>query len=191
MVNYWRGWPIKCEYVNDIVWGQKVAITYMSNLLKTQKNKFKKPLAIIFDVDETLVFGDPESDVGVKEMELGEHNGQCVFCLPPNPPIVKIANWAKQNGIHIFILTARPFASETATITNMKMFNIPYSKLIMNNNNEDPEFKIKIRRTILSKFDVLLTVGDQPCDILLPGQSGILKLPSAEHKTTYFAPGIF
>lgn len=33
---------------------------------------------------------------------------------------------------------------------------------------------------------LLLTVGDQPCDCLLPGKSAALKLPDPESKCVYF-----
>lgn len=187
-MSYFKGWPIKCHYMSDLNWACETSIKWMSQLF--QHKKIENPV-IVIDVDDTLVFGDPEQTIGVKEMELGEYNGQTIFVLPPNPPIVKIAQWAYNNKIFVIVLTARPKSSETATITNLKMFNIPYHKLIMNNGNEDPEFKIGMRKAISQKYNIILSVGDQPCDVLLPGRSGILKLPSLEHKNSYFLPGIF
>jgi hypothetical protein len=184
--NYWSKWPTGGKYIEDLTWGAKISIEYLKAYTKRKKPTSNS--AVIFDVDETLIFGDPEEKLGVREMELGEHNGQPVFILPPNPPIVKILNFAKKIGYKIIILTARPAASKMATITNLDMFHIPYDFIIMNNKDQDPEFKILARRKLAKKFDIVLTVGDQPCDVLLPGKSAVLKLPSEESKCAYFHP---
>ena len=188
MTTYWTGWPSKGAYVDDLNWSAKVSINYLRNLVKSKK--ITRP-CVLFDVDETLVFGDPEEKIGVREMELGDHNGQPVFILPPNPQIVKIAIEAKKLGIKVVVLTARPKTSKLATVTNLDMFRIPYDKVFMNEKDEDPEFKIRLRRQIASQNSLLLTVGDQPCDVLLPGRSGILKLPDPDSKCAYFLPGLY
>ena len=183
--NYWKGWPRTGSYVEDLEWACKVGINYLRKIAK------KVPLnrsAVIFDVDETLIFGDPDEVIGVREMELGDHKGQPVFILPPNPPIVRIANEARKLGFKIIILTARPGCSKIATLTNMDMFKMPYDFIIMNSKESDPEFKISARRQLAGKFNIVLTVGDQPCDVLLPGTSAIMKLPCSDSNCTYFYP---
>jgi hypothetical protein len=94
-------------------------------------------------------------------------------------------------GIKIIVLTARPKTSKLATITNLDMFMIPYDRVFMNEGDEDPEFKIRVRRKICSQNNLLLTIGDQLCDVLLPGRSGILKLPDPNSKCSYFLPGLY
>jgi len=187
-LNYWSKWPAQGEYVKDLNWAADISIDYLKKIMTTKK--IINP-CILFDVDETLVFGDPEEKLGVREMELGDHSGQPVFILPPNPQIVKIAKEARKLGIKIIILTARPKTSKLATITNLDMFMIPYDRVFMNEGDEDPEFKIRLRRKICNQNNLLLTVGDQPCDVLLPGRSGILKLPDPESKCAYFLPGLY
>lgn len=183
---YWKDWPMGGEYKKDIEWASEIGIKYLQQI----KNSVPmEKSAIIFDVDETLVFGDPEELLGVREMELGEHKGQSVFILPPNTPIVKICSTAKKLGFKIIVLTARPATSKIATLTNLDMFNIPYDYIIMNNKDSDPQFKITARRQLQDKFNIVLTVGDQPCDVLLPGKSAVLKLPDPESKCSYFYPG--
>lgn len=186
---YWIKWPSGGHYVQDLIWGSQKAINYLRKVKQSGRN-VPRP-CILLDVDETLVFGDPEEKVGVREMELGDHNGQPVFVLPPNPPIVKIAMEAKKLGFAVIVLTARPATSKLATITNLDMFNIPYDKLIMNEKDEDPEFKIRVRRMIGRNNSLLLTIGDQPCDVLLPGKAALLKLPAPESKCCYFLPGLY
>ena len=184
---YWKDWPLGGEYMKDLEWASNIGIKYLQQILP------KVPLdrsAVIFDVDETLIFGDPEELIGVREMELGEHKGQSVFILPPNAPIVKICNAAKKMGFKIIILTARPASSKIATLTNLDMFKIPYDYIIMNNKDSDPQFKITARRQLQEKFNIVLTIGDQPCDVLLCGRSAVLKLPCSDAKCSYFYPGI-
>ncbi len=185
-MDYWDNWPAG-KYGNDLNWGSKVAIEYLTKL----KNKKLVNPCILMDVDDTLVFGDPESKVGVREMELGNREGNPIFVLPINPSIVNIAKVAKSYGFKVIILTARPSTSKLATITNLDMFNIPYDKVFMNDKDEDPEFKIRLRRRISEQNSLLLTVGDQPADVLLPGKSAILKLPDPDSKCSYFLPGLY
>lgn len=189
MSDYWNKWPSQGEYVQDLNWASSVAINYLRKVKKSGK-KIVRP-CVLFDVDETLVFGDPEEKVGVREMELGDHNGQPVFILPPNPQIVKIAIEAKKLGYTVIILTARPKTSKLATVTNLDMFRIPYDKVIMNEKDEDPEFKIRVRRMIAKNNSLLLTAGDQGCDVLLPGKAAALKLPDPDSKCAYFLPGMY
>ena len=186
--NYWTNWPTKGGYVTDLNWASKVAIDYLRKLKQTKN--ITRP-CVIFDVDETLVFGDPEEKIGVREMELGDHGGQPIFVLPPNPQVVKIVKEARTLGMKIIVLTARPSTSKLATITNLDMFHIPYDKVIMNDNDEDPEFKIRMRRRIGEQYSIVLICGDQPADVLLPGRSAVLKLPDPESKASYFLPGLF
>jgi hypothetical protein len=188
VAEYWKNWPRGGEYMNDLLWSEKVATSYLNQIVPRLGNL--ENCAVVFDVDETLVFGDPEETIGVREMELGDFNGQSVFILPPNSPIVKICSTAKRLGLKIIILTARPATSKIATITNLDMFRIPYDFIIVNNNDSDPQFKINTRRDLQSKYNVILTVGDQPCDVLLCGKSAVLKLPDPKSKCAYFNPGI-
>ena len=182
---YWAGWPMGGEYMKDLEWSSKIAISYLK---KIYQKGLPSNSAVIFDVDETIVFGDPEELLGVREMELGEHKGQPLFVLPPNKHIVDIVKVCKKMGLKIIILTARPATSKLATLTNLDMFNIPYDYIITNQKEQDPSFKIQARRQLIDKFNIILTVGDQPCDVLLPGKSAVLKLPDPESKCAYFHP---
>jgi len=181
---YFKGWPKPSnEYVKDLIWAAKVGVQIL-NKMKTKQTAKQK--CVIFDIDDTLVFGDPSSVVGVREMELGEHDGQEIFILPPNDPIVKLANYAKQNGFMIIILTARPKTSREASRINMNYFNIPYDAIIMNDGDSDPCFKVNVRRRIANKYEVSLTIGDQVTDILCPGgQTAFIKLPDPTSKVSY------
>lgn len=184
---YFKGWPSpQSMYMSDIKWASKKGIEYMQKIKRAYGQKIRQyNMVVIFDVDETLVFGDPDDSIGVKEMELGDHGGQTVFILPPNPPIVKMAAEAKEMGFKVIILTARPNCSKMATVTNLDMFKIPYDSVIVNDRDEDPAFKLRVRRKLAQKYNVVLTVGDQVCDVLLPGKAAFIKLPEPDLKGSY------
>ena len=174
--SYFRGWPTPSNpYMQDLIWAMKVGIQYLDRV-KTKQTA--KPKCVIFDFDDCLVFGDPASVVGVREMELGEHDGNEIFILPRNEPIVKLAEFAKKNGFLVIILTARPKTSREATRWNCRDFRIQFDAIVMNDADNDPCFKVNVRRRITAKYDIVLTVGDQITDCLCPGgKTAFIKLP--------------
>ena len=178
--HYWRGWPGKCPYNDDVKWACQIAIKYLKSIAPKYRNRTG---VVVFDIDDTLCFGDPANVIGVREMELGVHQGQEVFILPMNNPVVKVAEVARQLGFKIVALTARPKESKMASITNLNMFRVPFDHIIMNDGDEDPHFKIRVRRNLQKKNqDVVLTVGDQPFDVYLPGKAAAIKLPDPDDK---------
>jgi predicted secreted acid phosphatase len=181
---YWKGWLNNTsEYSKDLIWAYNVG---KSVLDKYKVKNTSKPKCVVFDIDDTLVFGDPESLVGVREMELGEMDGQEIFILPRNEPIVKLAEYAKANKFVIVILTARPKTSRLASQKNLDMLRIPYDAIIMNDGDDDPCFKVGVRRRIANKYEVCMTVGDQITDCLSPGMNtSFLKLPDPTSKASY------
>lgn len=178
---YFSGWPGKSFYNDDLNWCASIAIQYLRKIAPAYKNSNKIGL-VIFDLDDTLFMGDPENVIGIQEMSLGTHNGQEIFILPVNRQIVQVANEARKLGFKIVCLTARPAESKLASVTNLNMFNIPHDMLIMNQKDEDPFFKIKIRRQLIKpNQDIVCTIGDQFTDIYLPGKSTCaIKLPCSD-----------
>lgn len=176
LYSYFKEWPKPSNlYVQDLIWAMKVGIQFLDRV-KTRPSP--KPKCVVFDFDDCLVFGDPASIVGVREMELGEHDGNEIFTLPRNEPICKLAEHAKANKFVVIILTARPKTSREATRWNCRDFRIPYDAIVMNDSDDDPCFKVNVRRRIAAKYDVVLTVGDQITDCLCPGgKTGFIKLP--------------
>lgn len=181
-INYWKGWPFTGEYMKDLNWAAAVGKQYLDKIATKPSAKKK---CVIFDIDDTIVFGDPDEAIGVKDMDLGVHEGQCVFILPRNKPIVKLAEHAKKLGMLVIMLTARPAESRLASKTNMEEYNIPYDAIIMNEKDEDYFFKIRVRRNIETKYDIVLTIGDQINDCMCPGTAAAIKLPDPESMCSY------
>lgn len=179
---YYKSWPLKSKYNDDLKYASSVAIDYLKKIEHIYKKQGITGL-VIFDFDDTLVFGDPANTVGVQEMTIGQE----IFILPPNNLIVKIAQVAREKGFKIIILTARPKESKLATIVNLNMFNIPYDMLIMNDADSDPQFKTKIRKQLVKeKQKIVLTIGDQLTDLYLPGaNTACIKLPDPDSLCSY------
>jgi hypothetical protein len=191
---YWKGWPGKCPYMDDVNWACKIANNYLTKIAPKYKNSGRVGL-VVFDLDDTLFMGDPENAIGVQEMSLGLHPNpnkgnkeEEVFILPPNDNVVSIATTAKRLGFKVICLTARPPESHLASLVNLKMLRIPHDCLLVNDKEEDPYFKVKIRRKLAAKpnQDIVLTIGDQFTDLFLPGsKTAAIKLPDPELKCSY------
>jgi hypothetical protein len=198
--SYWKGWPNKCPYVDDLNWASAKSIAYLRAIAPIYKSNGRVGI-VIFDLDDTLFMGDPEDGVGITEMSLGLHPNpnlggteQEVFILPVNNPIKKIAVVAKELGFKVICLTARPSESHLASLANIKMFDIPHDCLIMNDKDKDPSFKVAVRRQLAAKpnQDVVCTVGDQFTDVIFPGsKTCAIKLPDPDSKCSYaYIPAI-
>lgn len=184
---YWREWPTNnCPYIKDINWAASIAVQYLDKIGPLYRQSGKKGI-VVFDLDDTLVQGDPENIIGIQEMLLGKWQGQTIFLLPPQDQIVKIAEVAKKHGFTVVVLTARPPESKMASVVNLKRFSIVHDHLIMNDKETDPWFKIKTRRQMTNENQhIVLTIGDQWTDVVLPGPHAMaIKLPDADSKCCY------
>lgn len=181
---YWNGWLRNVSpYSKDLIWALNIGKQILE---KYKVKKTTKQKCVVFDIDDTLVFGDPEEVMGVREMELGQIDGEDIFILPRNEPIVKLAEYAKENGFMIILVTARPKTSRLASIENMKQLRIPYDAIIMNDGDEDHFFKVGVRRKIAAKYEICMTIGDQITDVICPGvNTSFIKLPEPSSKTSY------
>lgn len=178
---YYSGWPGKCPYNDDLNWGCGLAIKYLDKVVNEVRSSGKKGV-VVFDVDDTLVMGDPAKVIGIVDMEIGSD----IFVLPPNLQVVAVANKAKSLGFEVIALTARPPESKLATTSNLKMMGIPCNQLIMNEKDDDPCFKIKVRKDLERQGKkVVLTMGDQPFDCFMPGEAAAIKLPDPESMCCY------
>lgn len=190
-MSYWKGWFRNTgEYSKDLMWAYNVGKSVIDKY-KTRPGQKKK--CVVFDVDDTLLFGDPEEAVGYKDMELGEIDGQEVFFMPRNEPICRLAEYAKAAGFIIVVVTARMMLSKLATIENLKYLRIPFDILVMNEASADPVFKVSVRRKLAENYDICLTVGDKITDVICPGaNTAFIKVPEPSSKVSYayLPPGL-
>lgn len=129
------------------------------------------PKAIIMDVDDTLV----STNTPYKLLNIKNNT---IFVFPGIKQIIDVAKLAKKLGYNIIILTARPKESFLSTKFNLDLLGIPSDVIIMNNYNQPPSFKYDVRKSLMSKYSILFTIGDQSTDV--DGPPGIIgiKLPN-------------
>lgn len=189
--DYYKNFLIgDCQYNKDLKWASDIAIKYLNSIAPKYKTNGRVGY-VIFDFDDTIVFNDSDQVLGFKDMELGYIDNEPIFLMIRNPSIVQILEVAKKLGFKILILTARPLASYKATVINLKAFNIPFHSVIMNKQDKDPYFKVKVRKDLLKqnpKADIVLTCGDMITDVFMPGTGMGIKLPDIDSKCSYICP---
>lgn len=113
-------------------------------------NKYKINDAVMFDIDDTLIFYDEK----------------------PNYPIIQLAQYARERGYKIVIITARPDYPRNRIYTQMElsMYEIPYDLIIYSSHENKPLIKQKLS----SEF--ILSVGDLWTDVT--DSKHYIKLPS-------------
>ena len=93
---------------------------YGINIL--QHNTPTSDNAVMFDIDDTLIFYDRK----------------------PNKPIIELARVAKIIGYKIIIITARPNYKENrqTTVHELKQFNIPYDLVIYTSHQNKTQINV-------------------------------------------------
>ena len=66
---YWDKWLYNDgEYSKDLKWARYIALKF----LKKHSEKYNpEKCCVVFDLDDTIVFGDPEQAFGIREAEFG------------------------------------------------------------------------------------------------------------------------
>lgn len=186
MSNYYKTWPSSsCGYNKDLNWSCSIAIQYLTKIAPKYKNSGRIGI-VVMDLDDTIFFSDDEKEdeITIKEMCIGED----IFILPINRQVVKVAEVAEKLGFKILYLTARPSESRMASIVNLNMFNVPKGTVVVNDRDQDPWNKIKIRQELAAKpnHDIVATFGDKWTDVYMPGPNTmIVKLPEGDSRVAY------
>lgn len=175
--DYYHNWP-DSTYNKDLLYAKNSILDYLKEPRKVSSQKE----CIVFDLDETLIFGDPSETMGIREMELGTSTeGHSIFALPIIKEIVEVARYAKSIGLYVVVMSARPKESYTATVTNLNMFGVEYDELIHDNDENmlASEYKSKNFEILSKKYDIICTVGDQEIDCYSNNPFSV-KLPDPE-----------
>jgi predicted secreted acid phosphatase len=180
---YYNGWPNEGLYVNHLYKAYEIAATHLYSL--NFKN-WKKP-CIVIDVDDTLVFTDPDRKLGLHHPELrGSVGENPIFLYPSNPWISHIPSIAKQVGVDVIILTARPPTSKLATQINLDELGIPYDDIITALASSRMDFKMAVKKKIAKERDIVLMLGDNLYDVAESGKMTLaIKLPSPDDPWIY------
>tara|TARA_B100000886_G_C20408046_1_gene485703 strand:+ start:57 stop:632 length:576 start_codon:yes stop_codon:yes gene_type:complete len=174
--NFYIGWPDRGSYVELL---KKVYVLVSNYLLNFPKYK---NFTVIFDIDDTLVYTDPAKTLSYNVQK--NYKNHMIF--PSNVPIVKIAKLCHKLGLFIIIITARPYESEQSSIMNLKLLGINYNLLIHNEDYPNPLFKIKLKKELSKKYNIILSIGDAWHDIKNLNNCLSIKLPDPYNIDAYF-----
>ncbi len=128
------------------------------------KHGGKKPLAIVTDIDETVLDNSPYDaaravnnlDFDITEWKKWTAKG-IADTVPGAPSFFK---YAAKKGVAIFYITNRDEDERAGTLKNLKLYNLPYADnahLILKKETSSKEAR---RRQVLKKYNIVLLCGD-------------------------------
>jgi 5'-nucleotidase (lipoprotein e(P4) family) len=135
---------------------------------QTQLQKFDKPLAIVTDIDETLLDNSPNS---VHQALLGKDYEPAAWkewtamakadTVPGAPSFLK---YAATMGITVYYITNREESERAATLSNLQKYNFPNADnehLILRQTTSSKEAR---RQEVAQTHHILLLLGDNLAD---------------------------
>ena len=129
-----------------------------------QTNKDSMPLAVITDVDETVLDNSPSSahDIlynhGFADSSL--RMWTALATAKALPGAVEFFNYAAQHGVQCFYITNRKEAEKAATIKNLQQQGFPQvdsMHVMTKSSTSDKELR---RLDVAKKYNVVLLLGD-------------------------------
>ncbi|MBX2932370.1 MAG: 5'-nucleotidase, lipoprotein e(P4) family [Chitinophagaceae bacterium] len=136
--------------------------------ISNYKPSSHKPLAIITDIDETLLNNSPyavHQAYSGKEYDLKSwYEWTNKSSADTMPGAASFLNYCLQQNVHVFYITNRDEVERAATINNLKKFNLPYADdthLILKQNVSSKEQR---RQNVLANYEVILFMGDNLAD---------------------------
>lgn len=134
-----------------------------------------KPLAIITDIDETILDNSPNAvHQGLKGelFDPAEWTEWCAMAVadtvPGAPAFLK---YAASEGVEIFYITNRNFNEREGTLLNLQKYDFPFADndhLLLKGDTSNKDLR---REQVLRDFDVVIYMGDQLTDF--PGYNAL------------------
>ncbi len=184
--------PLSNQLVVATYWYQKSnekkALYYQSfNLAKAMIEKtisnYKdtKPLAVVVDIDETMLDNSPYEARLIKSGKTYEDRTWEQWVREAKakalPGAVEFTKYAKSKGVEVFYITNRRENNRQATLKNLQEQGFEFADdnhLLMKTTTSD---KTSRRQNVLAKYNVICYLGDnmgdfdQSLDDLVPGSS--------------------
>jgi 5'-nucleotidase (lipoprotein e(P4) family) len=170
--------PVKEHTELAVIWQQNAAeyraLSHQAFNIATQKVKSlkrtnrSKPLAIITDLDETVIDNSPYSAMQIKQdldfdkddwIEWGK-----LKQAQGLPGAVRFFNLADSLGVEVFYISNRYQGQLTETIENLKLLNLPNadsSHVFLKTTTSEKQAR---RNKVLKDYDVVLYMGDNLSD---------------------------
>ncbi len=128
-----------------------------------------KPLAIITDIDETILDNSPyavHQAYNGKEYEAATwYEWTDKSAADTMPGAAAFLQYAASKNIQIFYVTNREDRERTSTLANLKRFGLPNADEIHLYTKQNTSSKEARRKQILERYDVVLLMGDNLADL--------------------------
>jgi 5'-nucleotidase (lipoprotein e(P4) family) len=195
--------PVKEHTIQALLWQQNAAeykaLTYQAyNLAQLQldkiltKNTFKKPIAIVTDIDETVLDNSPYSG---KQVELDENYSSLRWAewvskkkAAVIPGALSFFKYAESKGVSIFYISNRSSKQTKETIENLKLKGFPFADeahVILKGSKDEKETR---RNYVRKTHEIVLFLGDNLSDFttVFENRSTIQRNKSADSLKTFF-----
>jgi len=128
------------------------------------RHKGKKPLAVVTDIDETLLDNSPldaEQAINNREFDLKAwKNWTAKGIADTVPGAPSFFKYAAAKGVAVFYITNRDEDEREGTTKNLKLYHLPYADkehIILKQNTSSKEYR---RQAVLKKYNIVLLCGD-------------------------------
>jgi predicted secreted acid phosphatase len=161
------------QYAADIHKTTQQALDYIRHRV-AENNKAANPkkLAAVFDIDETSLSNYPAMlKMGFGGTPKAINDAEDLANDPPILDILKVYNFAKENGVTVFFITGRKEFQRHATTANLRSAGYQgWQALFMKPNDYNlPSvipYKSGARKKIVEMgYDIILNIGDQWSDL--------------------------
>jgi len=172
--------PTRAYSVQAVLWQQHSAeyraLAYQAfhlaqiqlDAIIANKNKTKKSLAIVTDIDETVLDNSPYSG---KQIELDENYSEYRWTewvkkkkAKAIPGALYFFNYARRKGVEVFYISNRSVHHKNETVKNLKQIGFPFaneSYVLLKDTNSGKEPR---RLQIQKNYDIVLLIGDNLSD---------------------------
>jgi len=198
------GIPVREYSIQSVLWQQHAAeyraLSYQAfNMARIQlgnilnhKIEYAKPIAIVTDIDETVLDNSPYSG---KQVELDEDFNTVRWTewvkqkkAKALPGALDFFNYAKRNGVEVFYISNRSINNAIETIENLKMIGFPFADeahvLLKDSLSGKEPRRLNVQRT----HEIVLLLGDNLSDFseVFDDQSTVVRNHKVESLKTYF-----
>lgn len=184
---YMKSKEYKSEIKNAVSQARQVCLKYLaeaknmdSKTKSGDKKESKKDLAIVSDIDETVL----DNSGYFRKYKDWDHWDKWLddACSPAIKPTAELLAWARKNGIAIFFITGRREKDRMPTIRNLIRAGLVYDGLYLRGNNDESNassMKSKYRQEIENMgYKIIVCIGDQYSDLAGGHAEDCQKLPN-------------
>ena len=128
----------------------------------------KKPLAVVTDIDETLLDNSPYDAVrAVQNLEFDSKTWKqwtAKGIADTVPGAAAFFKYAAKKGVTVFYITNRDEDERAGTLKNLKLYNLPNADNAHLLLKQDVSSKEKRRQQVLKVYNIVLLCGDNLAD---------------------------